>query len=852
MASAQGVKAGQAFVSILADDSKLQVGLRKAQAHLKSFASFAATIGAGLSSFGGAIVGAALVAAKGFADAGSKLNDMSARTSVAVESLSELGYAAEQTGSNIDEVEKAVKAMQKQITNAEMAMKKLGEKGALDPLSEDGRNATTALRSVGLTLDDLRGKSPEEQFLEVATALNAINDDSLRAGAALQILGKGGTALLPMVKDMAALRREARMLGIVMSAEDAAAADELGDALDKLGAIGKAAWNQIGAAIAPALTSMLSGMASTGRSLIDFIRNHKTLTITVVATASAITALGSGILGLAAIFYTTATAIKAFTQTVVILTTAMKLLSAVPSSAFMFSLASGTGFVIGKMILLAGVVFSVAAGMVILGAAIGGILGYKLGTWLYDNCAAYRAYSDAVGNATLKTLQFIGVLDDAEDDARKLDEFGKNLTDKAQKKLEQGAQKYGASVADLYAAASELGYGAGMLIDNMGAAGVKSLEEFMKKAKKNVSPTDAGSARESLGATRLEGDNDVVTTEGKLAAMRKQFSAERITDVQKEIDKIREETVEYKKLLAQLQEAAQVRGDSTKAAEYGGLLASADDLGKERERAAMNKQLATVQERMASIQEEAARSRRSALENEISDIQKLGAEYNELLKQAAELARAKGDTAAADKFGAMQTKNVQDTANHEAEARRKASEETAKAKADYALQLNDVFAKADKDDAKKREDDGIDHALEKDKGAGLDMLNKLIRDAMTRAAQAREQTEARISSAGADGKIDEEEQKGIDSGIESARTARARQAELEAKARAALESVATVPALEIRGTAASFGSAAGLAVGAQTGEQQRQQELVNATKDTAEYTRRTFEQLRDSEANTYR
>ena len=60
---------------------------------------------------GAAIVGFAIGAIKNFADLGDELDKMSLRTGISVETLGELKFAAEQTGSGLETIEKAVKRM---------------------------------------------------------------------------------------------------------------------------------------------------------------------------------------------------------------------------------------------------------------------------------------------------------------------------------------------------------------------------------------------------------------------------------------------------------------------------------------------------------------------------------------------------------------------------------------------------------------------------------------------------------------------------------------------------------------------------------------------------------------------
>ena len=113
MADAKSVCAGAAFVELFADDSALQKGLKKAEQSVKQFGVSVGKIGASLAGIGAAITAPLIAATNIFADTGSELNDMADRTGVSVEALSALGFAAQQTGTDMATVEGAVRRMQK-------------------------------------------------------------------------------------------------------------------------------------------------------------------------------------------------------------------------------------------------------------------------------------------------------------------------------------------------------------------------------------------------------------------------------------------------------------------------------------------------------------------------------------------------------------------------------------------------------------------------------------------------------------------------------------------------------------------------------------------------------------------
>jgi len=131
----------------------------------------------------GAVVAAPMVAAsKVFSDMGDSIAKMSARTGIGVESLSELGYAAEMSGTSMESFEKSVRTMQKTLVAA------AGGSAA----------AVGALRKLGLTAADLDGLSPEQQFKLIADQLSKIEDPAARAVVAMDIFGKSGAELLPI------------------------------------------------------------------------------------------------------------------------------------------------------------------------------------------------------------------------------------------------------------------------------------------------------------------------------------------------------------------------------------------------------------------------------------------------------------------------------------------------------------------------------------------------------------------------------------------------------------------------------------------------------------------------------
>lgn len=295
----RAIKAGKAEVEI-GIRSRIASGSKQVSADLKK-------LGGGIARTGRNILGLATAAAAplagmtlAFASAGDKLDKMSKRTGVSVKALSELAFAAEQSGSSIDSVEKGIRGMQRSLLNAEM-----GSKAASD-----------ALASIGLSANELSGMSPEDQFTAIADAIAKVQDPSKRAALAMQLFGRAGSELLPMLAEnaegIAELREEANELGRTMSEEDAKAAAELTDAMNRVKSTLIGTKNQIGAALAPAMTKLAGLISATTKTIVPFVKENKHLVQLFAAGIIAIGGLGAGLVTIGGLLIGAGMAVGAF------------------------------------------------------------------------------------------------------------------------------------------------------------------------------------------------------------------------------------------------------------------------------------------------------------------------------------------------------------------------------------------------------------------------------------------------------------------------------------------------------------------------------------------------------------
>ena len=280
MATSNSIRAGRAFVELFADDTKLVRGLRAAEKKLKAFGTAISRMGRQMVGLGSAILTPLVAASKAFAAMGDSIGKMAKRTGFSTEALSELSFAAQQSGTTIETFEGGVRKMQRTIADA----------------GQGSKSASDALGMLGLSYQQVAKLSPEAQFKLIADRLSQIKNPTLRAAMAMQVFGKSGTAMLPMLEHGAAgieaLQQEARALGLTMSSQDAKAAEDFTDALGRLWKVVKMTTFQVGAALAPALQALAGWVTKVIVTFNDWLKQNRQVVVTVARIAAAVIAGG--------------------------------------------------------------------------------------------------------------------------------------------------------------------------------------------------------------------------------------------------------------------------------------------------------------------------------------------------------------------------------------------------------------------------------------------------------------------------------------------------------------------------------------------------------------------------------
>lgn len=142
------------------------------------------------------------------ADALVKMND---RTGISIEGLQRLQIAGDDAGNTVDEMANAINQMQ-------------------DRLAGGDKSAAGALATLNLNLEQFKTLTPDQQFMAVSDALRAVEDPAAQVNLAMDLFGKTGSQILPVLKRGFDDVRDA---AVGMSEDTALALDDAGDTIER-------------------------------------------------------------------------------------------------------------------------------------------------------------------------------------------------------------------------------------------------------------------------------------------------------------------------------------------------------------------------------------------------------------------------------------------------------------------------------------------------------------------------------------------------------------------------------------------------------------------------------------------
>jgi len=273
--------------NLFANTSKFETGMKRSR---KSFRAFQNTVKKGAKAAAAALAGIG-VALTALTIKQSQVIDETAKLSKAlgvnIREFQALVLAASESGISQDQFATIITKSQRTIVEAARGLETY--KRAFDTLN--------------LSAVDLLRLSPEEQFKEIAKALNTVDNATLRTATALEIFGRSGRQVINMldglIENVDSARAFNDKFGISLNAVDASKVEEANDifarARKAIGGLG----NIIAVQVAPIITEISQLFLDSGFTAESFGDSVKR---GMDAAAKAIDVVRAGILGLKVIF----------------------------------------------------------------------------------------------------------------------------------------------------------------------------------------------------------------------------------------------------------------------------------------------------------------------------------------------------------------------------------------------------------------------------------------------------------------------------------------------------------------------------------------------------------------------
>lgn len=261
---AAGTVIGSLRVILGADTAAFETALANANKQLGGFAKGATAFGNAAAVAIGAAAAAITASIGKTLKEADNLNKASQKFGVPVEQLSALKYAADLADVSFESLGKGLGKLSKAMLES-----------AANPAGEAAKN----FAALGISVKDSAGnlKTTEAVFGDIAAKFSTMEDGAAKTAMAIRIFGKAGADLIPLLNQgktgIAAMTEEAKKLGIIISTDTAAKAEEFNDTLKKIGLAFSAIGIHLAAELLPAFqkfADMMLGAVREGTALQDF------------------------------------------------------------------------------------------------------------------------------------------------------------------------------------------------------------------------------------------------------------------------------------------------------------------------------------------------------------------------------------------------------------------------------------------------------------------------------------------------------------------------------------------------------------------------------------------------------
>lgn len=282
MAEGGSFVAGAITAKMLMDLTGWSKGLKQVSADTKKIGDevnrmgqLVANTGKTMAAIGGAITGTLAALVKTTANAGDQINDLSKRTGISAEALSQYKYAAEQSGTSLEGVVTGLRRLSSGMLDAQRGL----------------AVSKQTFEELGITVTNTDGtlRPMNDVLLDVADRFSKMDDGAKKAALAQDLFGRSGMDLIPLLNEgrdgLARMMAEADRLGVTFTGKTAAASDAFNDSLAMLKTSLAGVAQQIATQIMPTMTEFITRVSNTIAKITAWAKEHPGLTKALAGTA---------------------------------------------------------------------------------------------------------------------------------------------------------------------------------------------------------------------------------------------------------------------------------------------------------------------------------------------------------------------------------------------------------------------------------------------------------------------------------------------------------------------------------------------------------------------------------------
>jgi hypothetical protein len=285
-ATANGIRAGRAYVEIGGEASGLRKTLDQASGMLKGWGRKLAGIGAGFAAAGGLLSGVVLETTNEFRAMSREMASAQEVTGVGVETLGALGYAAQQCGGSLNDIVHGLPHFARFLNQVEI--------GSAD--------AMHTLELLGMRAEDMSG-TLVDSFLKVSTAISNLRG-SKRLQATMGVFSRHGVMSAGVLAaggdTLRALMEQGQRQGLVMTEEEVTAGHNLNRVWNQMTQSVRMLSVQVGAGLLPQWLWLIHATLGATRIALQWVRAVREWIPWLDRIATLATLAGGAIIGLGA------------------------------------------------------------------------------------------------------------------------------------------------------------------------------------------------------------------------------------------------------------------------------------------------------------------------------------------------------------------------------------------------------------------------------------------------------------------------------------------------------------------------------------------------------------------------